>query len=189
MAKHVITVSAKDLPVAPRKLRLVIDVVRGKSLPEALVVLRFMNKKAAGYAIKVLKQAVAAANEERLTIETLRISNIQADKGQSFKRRMIGSRGRSSLIVKQRSHLKISVAPMAAPVKRQSRRVSEGGLEYPVKPVRVAPAVKHEAEIAPESVESAVEDTEVTDETIAVETTAEKTTSGVEREEDDHAEE
>lgn len=106
-----VRVAGRDLPISPRKLRLVIDAVRGQNLVQALSNLQFMNKKAASLAHKVMKQAVAAAEEQRLSSGELVVLRVQADLGQALKRRLIGSRGKTSVIKKQRSHLTIVVGP------------------------------------------------------------------------------
>lgn len=120
MPNQVITISARQLPTSPRKLRLAVSNLKGLTAERAMFEMRFLNKKAAEYALKALKQAVAAAKDYHLSASELRVAGVAVDGGSSIKRRMIGSRGRSSLIKKQRSHITIKLEPLSAAVEQKA---------------------------------------------------------------------
>ncbi|MBI2507003.1 MAG: 50S ribosomal protein L22 [Candidatus Niyogibacteria bacterium] len=90
--------------IAPRKLRLVADTVRGKSLKDASVILKFSKNKGAGPLLKLLSSAEAnAKNNSGVGRENLRISKLLVNEGPVFKRHMARARGSASLIRKKTS--------------------------------------------------------------------------------------
>ncbi len=94
------------LRISPRKVRLVADLVRGKSVEEAQRILNFTIKKAAKDVQKLLKQAVAnAKNNFQLEEGNLFISKIMVNEGPKLKRWMPRSRGRANEIQKKTSHI------------------------------------------------------------------------------------
>jgi large subunit ribosomal protein L22 len=95
--------------IAPRKVRLVVDIVRGKSVSQALNVLAFTRKKAARPVQKLLKSAVANAAENHGVndVDTLVIDRITVDEGPMLKRFMPRARGRATPIRKRTSHIQI----------------------------------------------------------------------------------
>lgn len=100
--------TAKYIPVSPQKVRLVLDLVRGKDVDEALAILEFTPKRAARYVTKVLKSAVANAEENfGLAREDLYIAEIYADDGPTLKRGRAGARGRFKPILKRTSHITV----------------------------------------------------------------------------------
>ncbi len=102
---------AKGVRVAPRKARLVIDLVRGKSVTEADVILKNINKEASRLIHKVLTSAVAnAENNLGLSKEKLYISKALIDEGQVLKRRRFGSRSHIDPILKRSSHITVVVS-------------------------------------------------------------------------------
>ena len=101
---------AKDTGVAPRKVRLVIDLVRGKKVSEALDMLRFISSPTAKIVAKVIKSAAAnAENTFQLPSSDLKIVRIFADGAQTMKRYRARSRGRASPILKRSSHITVIV--------------------------------------------------------------------------------
>jgi large subunit ribosomal protein L22 len=100
---------ATDIRIAPRKVRLVVDTVRGKSVSQALTVLAFTRKKAARPVQKLLKSAVANAAETHgvSDVDTLVIDRITVDEGPTLKRFMPRARGRATPIRKRTSHIQI----------------------------------------------------------------------------------
>ena len=106
-----------------RKMRLVIDQIRGRGVPEAYAVLRFSKKKAAVQIHKVLKSAVANAEQaaqranRSLDVDRLRVSYAVVNEGQTLKRFTAAAMGRATPIMKRTSHVEIHVdeAPGAAP--------------------------------------------------------------------------
>jgi len=102
---------AKDTGVSPRKIRPLVDMVRGKRVDEALNVLKFTPSPLAKAVAKVVKSAAAnAENNFQMTPSDLRIVNIVADEARSMKRYRPRARGRASPILKRSSHITVIVA-------------------------------------------------------------------------------
>ncbi len=102
--------TAKYLHLSPRKARLVVDQVRGKQVDDALATLGFMPHKAAEFVGKVVKSAVAnAENNFNLSAEDLFVSRIFVDQGPSMKRHRPRARGRAGLVIKRSSHITVIV--------------------------------------------------------------------------------
>lgn len=101
---------AKDIGISPRKVRLVIDMVRDKKVDEALTILKFLSTPSAKAVAKVIKSAAAnAENNFQMSPTDLRISDIFADQGRTLKRFRPQSRGRVSPILKRSSHITVFV--------------------------------------------------------------------------------
>lgn len=106
----VVYARAKNLPISPQKMRLVLDLIRGKSVAEARGALRFSPKKAARLVLKVLSSAVANAERNKeLSEDRLSVSDVRADKAPTLKRWRPRARGRVDRILKRRTHLTIGV--------------------------------------------------------------------------------
>ena len=102
---------ARYVRLTPRKARLVADVVRGKSALQALDILTFTNKKAAGVLKKTLASAIAnATNNFNMNEENLYIAKVMVDEGPILKRVMPRAMGRADIIQKKTSHVTIVVA-------------------------------------------------------------------------------
>ena len=102
---------AKGVRIAPRKARLVIDLIRGKSVAEADKILKNINKEAARLSRKVLVSAVAnAENNLGLNKSDLVVKEAVVNEGQTMKRMKFGSRGHVDPIKKRTSHIKIVVS-------------------------------------------------------------------------------
>ena len=102
---------AKGVRIAPRKARLVIDLIRGKSVIEADKILKNINKESARISRKVLVSAVAnAENNMGLKKESLYVKEAIVNEGQTMKRMKFGSRGHVDPIKKRTSHIKIVVS-------------------------------------------------------------------------------
>lgn len=105
------TACLKFVRMAPQKLRLVADQVRGLPVDRAMDILAYSNKKAAGIIRKVLESAVAnAEHNEAADIDELKITAISVDQGPTHKRLRTRARGRADRIFKRTSHLAITVA-------------------------------------------------------------------------------
>ena len=104
--------SATHIRISPRKVRMVVDTVRGKSVSQALSILGFTRKKAALPVQKLLKSAVANAveNDGISDVDTLVIDRIMVDEGPTLKRFMPRARGRATPIRKRTSHIRIMLA-------------------------------------------------------------------------------
>ena len=101
---------AKWIRTAPRKLRLVADMVRGKKASEAVTLLDFTNKRAARTLNKVIKSAIAnAENNHDLDTNKLVVSQLYVDQGPMFKRYLPKSRGRATPVLKYGSHITVVV--------------------------------------------------------------------------------
>ncbi len=97
--------------IAPQKMRLVADQIRGLEVERALDVLTFSNKKAATVIKKVLESAIAnAEHNDGADIDDLKISEILVDAGPTMKRLRPRARGRADRIIKRTSHLKVTVS-------------------------------------------------------------------------------
>jgi large subunit ribosomal protein L22 len=98
----------KNLRIAPRKVRLLANLIRGKNLNEAQSLLTFSFKKAVMPMKKLLDQALAnAENNFQLDADTLYISEIKVDEGQKIKRWRARAKGRAAAIQKKRSHITV----------------------------------------------------------------------------------
>lgn len=105
-----VKVVAKDIGMPPRKVRRIVDMVRGMKVEEALAVLRFMPSPAARAVAKVIRSAAAnAENNHQTPAQALRITSIYADEGRTLKRFRPQSRGRISPILKRSSHVTVQV--------------------------------------------------------------------------------
>lgn len=99
----------KDLRISPLKLNAVAQMVRGKSVDEALSMLRFTNKKAASLLYKALASAAANAQNQGESKENLQVSSLLVTKGRVLKRFRPVSRGRAHPILKHASHVRIEL--------------------------------------------------------------------------------
>ncbi len=96
---------------APRKVRLVADLIRGKSAGNALMILQALPKRAALPIEKLLRSAVANAKAKgESKPEDLRIAKIEVNKGTVLKRFMPRARGRAAPIRKKSSHITLTLA-------------------------------------------------------------------------------
>ncbi len=97
--------------ISAQKMRLVADQVRGLPVDQALNMLTFSNKKAAGIIKKVLESAIAnAEHNEGADIDELKVSTIFVDEGPTMKRIRARAKGRASRILKRTSHVTVTVA-------------------------------------------------------------------------------
>lgn len=99
--------------MAPRKMRMVIDLIRGRNVTEALTLLKYLPRAAAAVIEKLLQSAVANAGQRDLgDPESLRIVRAYVDGGPTLKRFQPRAQGRASPIHKRTSHVTIVVAPI-----------------------------------------------------------------------------
>jgi len=108
----------KFLRRAPRKVRLIVDHVRGENVQKALKKLEFVNKAAAPEVAKVIKSAAAnfrdKHDEDNLSNEELYIKEIRVDQGTTLKRIKPAAMGRANQIRKRTSHITVVVAEQQA---------------------------------------------------------------------------
>lgn len=99
---------AKFVRIAPRKARIVMDLIRGKNLGEAVTVLRFVPKKASGIIEKVLQSAAAnAEHNHAMNKDGLYVYRAYADEGPTLKRFIPRAMGRATRIRKRTSHITV----------------------------------------------------------------------------------
>lgn len=104
----IVSAKLRHLHIAPRKVRLIADVIRGKSAAEAGAILNFTIKKAALPILKLLNSALAnAKNNFQLGQANLYISKITVDEGPKIKRFMPRARGSAHEIQKKTSHINL----------------------------------------------------------------------------------
>ncbi|MGB4614083.1 MAG: 50S ribosomal protein L22 [Erysipelotrichaceae bacterium] len=102
--------TAKTVRIAPRKVRLVLDLVRGKDVEEALNILKFTPNHAAVQVSKVVKSAMAnATNNHDLDENKLYIKSCYANEGLTLKRYRARAKGSASQILKRTSHITVVV--------------------------------------------------------------------------------
>jgi large subunit ribosomal protein L22 len=94
--------------LSPRKTRLVVDMVRGKGVQEALNILRFSPQKAAGIVGTLVSSAVANAEQKGVSdVDRLYVKSIQVDQGPVLRRFMPRAQGRATKIRKPTSHITV----------------------------------------------------------------------------------
>ncbi len=94
--------------ISAQKVRMIVGAVKGRPVEEAINVLRFMPQKSASLVGKVMRSAVANADENTsLDIDELIVKNVIADQGPSLKRFRARARGRGSRILKRTSHITV----------------------------------------------------------------------------------
>ncbi len=121
------TATAKFVRMGPRKVRFVLDTVRGKYAPEALAQLQFTPNYAAAEIAKVIKSACAnAANNFGMNSDHLKIVKCYVDGGPTLKRVQPRAQGRAYRILKRTSHITVIVDEIERPV------VNPKGIAKPV---------------------------------------------------------
>ena len=111
MENETITAKSKYIRQSPYKLRLVLNLIRGLPVSEALDILKFTKRKASDEITKVIQSAMAnAENNFGLNSSDLYISKAVADEGPTLKRFRPRARGRAGRINKRTSHLIIELA-------------------------------------------------------------------------------
>jgi large subunit ribosomal protein L22 len=99
--------------IAPRKARLILDLIRGRDVDEALSLLQFSKKRAAVLVDKVVRSAVANAGEKEADTGSLFVKEAWADPGPTMKRFMPKDRGKAYNIMKRTSHLVVTLEERA----------------------------------------------------------------------------
>lgn len=102
---------ARTVRIAPRKARMVIDLIRGKQVGEAIAILRHTPKTASPVIEKVLKSAIANAEHNyEMDVNNLVVSQAFVDEGPTLKRFRPRAQGRASAINKRTSHITVVVS-------------------------------------------------------------------------------
>ncbi|HEY3432015.1 MAG TPA: 50S ribosomal protein L22 [Rhodocyclaceae bacterium] len=100
----------RGVRLSAQKGRLVADLVRGKTVDQALNVLAFSPKKGAGIIKKVLESAIAnAEHNDGADIDTLKVTRIYVEKGEVLKRFTARAKGRGNRIIKPTCHIYVTV--------------------------------------------------------------------------------
>ena len=99
---------AKYIRISPRKVKIVIDLIRGKNAEEAQAILKFTPKAAAPVVLKVLNSAIAnAENNLEMNVKDLYVAEVFANQGPTMKRYWARSHGRADQILKRSSHITV----------------------------------------------------------------------------------
>lgn len=102
---------AKFIRLSPRKARMVVDLIRGKKLEEALAILRYTPNKATEAVTKVVKSAAAnAEHNNEMDKDELIISQVYVDQGPTLKRFMPRAMGRADVMRRKTSHITVVVS-------------------------------------------------------------------------------
>ncbi len=116
----------KNYRQSPRKVRLVADLLKGKKVPDALVELDFLAKRASTPLKKLLESAIANAKASGANMEDLFIKEFRVDKGLIMKRFMPRAMGRASRINKRTSHVMLVLGEKAKKVvKKASKKITK----------------------------------------------------------------
>ena len=110
--KNIYFATLRDVPSSPRKMRYVVDLVRGMEVNKALATLKFVTKHASRDVEKVLKSAIAnweQKNNKKADDDELYISRIFVDEGQTLKRMRPAPQGRGYRIRKRSNHVTVFV--------------------------------------------------------------------------------
>ena len=100
--------TAKYVRVTPRKAKIVVDLIRGKQVDQALAILMYTPKAAAPVVLKLLNSAIAnAENNLQLNREDLYVAEVFANPGPTLKRYVARSRGSASPMLKRTSHITV----------------------------------------------------------------------------------
>jgi len=86
-----------------------VDLIRGQQVDTAQETLRFTRKRASGLIAKVLKSAIASANEQEANVRSLYVQEARVDEGPYFRRWRPKDRGRAHQILKRMSHIIVAV--------------------------------------------------------------------------------
>jgi len=117
-----ITASLRNYRISPRKVRLVADMIRGKNVLQAQVILANANKRAKSPLGALLDSALAnAKHNHKLDHETLVIKEIRVDQGYILKRHQPMARGSAFPIKKRTSHVSIVLAPKEVKAKKTTK--------------------------------------------------------------------
>jgi len=154
--------TARYVRMGPRKVRFVLDTVRGKYAADALDILKFTPNHAAAEISKVLRSAMAnAGNNHGLDLTNLKIARCYVDVGPTMKRVQPRAQGRAYRILKRSSHITIVVAEGAPRPVKTGKKAPKAPLraELKVEPVVVEETVETVSVETTESVETSEETT------------------------------
>ena len=100
--------TAKYIRISSRKVKIVLDLIRGKKADEALAILMYTPKAASPVVAKVLNSAIAnAVNNQEMNRQNLYVAEVYANPGPTLKRYVARSRGSASPMLKRTSHISV----------------------------------------------------------------------------------
>ena len=99
----------KFLRISPSKVRIVLDLIRGKDALTAQSILLHVNKRSKEYLLKILKSAIANAKVKGFSVDKLYVSKALCNPGPMWKRFKAAAFGRAASIVKRTVHIKIEL--------------------------------------------------------------------------------
>lgn len=105
-----VTVKSNYTKVTPRKMRLILDLIRGKKPSEAIEQIQFLSKTGKVEIVKLIKAGMSAAKNNDIDIDKTVISIAFANEGKSIKRRWLRAKGMSTQIKKTSSHVHITIS-------------------------------------------------------------------------------
>ncbi|MCD6402449.1 50S ribosomal protein L22 [bacterium] len=141
------TARLRHLRIAPRKVRLVADLIRGKKVEEAQNILDFTRKRAAQPILKLLKSAIAnAVNNFQAEPSNLYISKITVDEGPKLKRWRPRAFGRVFEIQKKTSHITIVLDEIEKKPKKKKKRVKEIKKPKKIRKIKEKPKIEEKPE-------------------------------------------
>lgn len=117
--------TARTVRIAPRKVRLVVDLVRGKEVGEAVALLKLTNKRAAEVVEKLILSAAANAEHNYdMDVDSLIVSEIYANEGPTLKRFRPRAQGRATGINKRTSHITVLLTEKEEAVEEQAEEAN-----------------------------------------------------------------
>jgi large subunit ribosomal protein L22 len=144
--------AAKWVRITPRKARLVVEHIRGRTVPEARTMLAFSERAAAREIDKLLRSAVANAEANHNLIgDDLVVKTAYVDEGPTIKRWRPRARGRAARIRKRMCHITITLGPAATATVTRAPEPEAPAKEKPKRAPRRKAAPKAEAEMKPKA--------------------------------------
>ena len=119
------TAKLRYLRITPRKVRAVADLIRGKNVNQALNTLMYVEKRAAEPVAKLLRSAVAnaeqAAKNQQFDADQLTVKSLMVDQGPSLRRFMPRAMGRAFKVLKKTSHISLTISDEKIKAKKKGR--------------------------------------------------------------------
>jgi len=117
----------KNYRQSPRKVRLVAELIKGKRVAEAVLLLDTLPKRASGPVQKLLASAVSNAKQAGISVDNLFVENVTVNKGIVLKRSMPRARGSASRINKRTSHVLLTLVEKGVEKKEKEAKSSKAG--------------------------------------------------------------
>ena len=144
--------AAKWVRITPRKARLVVEHIRGRTVPEARTMLAFSERAAAREIDKLLRSAVANAEANHNLIgDDLVVKTVYVDEGPTIKRWRARARGRAARIRKRMCHITITLEPASTATVTRAPEPEAPAEEKPKRAPRRKAAPKAKADTKPKA--------------------------------------